>query len=222
MGRERNGSDAGATRRQIRLYPDRTGAIVGIGCGLVFVLIGVVILVLALVGISTDPTDTIGAAITIAFFGFTAAFWLHVLLRERRAPLLTVTPEGIAGPYSRYPAPVVPWSAVSDVAIYRGEPFRAGRPARYYLVALVRDAAGLRDAERVEDETGDDWMYPDVEHAGIALPLAKVYPQGDLPAKGHTVLARIRDTFAAELERDGVALDREVRVLPRLAPSSED
>jgi hypothetical protein len=209
-------------KREIRLYSDPTGALAGIGCGLVFALIGVVILVLALAGISRDPTDIVGASITIAFFGLTTACWLHVLLRERRAPLLTMTPEGVAGPYSRYPAPVVPWAAVSGVAIYRGKPFRAGRPARYYLVALVRDTAGLHGAERVEDETGDDWMYPDVKRAGIALPLAKIYSAGDTPAKGSSLLARIRDTFAPELARYGVALDRDVRALPPLRHPAED
>lgn len=206
-------------RPSIRLYPDPSGGIAGAGASLVLVVISVIVLVLALVGVSVDGTDIIGALISIAFFGFCAAVFVYLTLQERRTSLLEFSEHGIASRYSRWPSPRMPWSAVSEVGIYRGEPIRPTRPPRYYLVALARDPAVLGLAEQVEERVGDDWMYPEVPAAAIALPLEKVYSRTTAPARVDALLARIRDALGPDLLEHGVTLDREIRRLhtPRVA-----
>lgn len=154
----------------------------------------------------------------VVIFALATLIFARRLVGAWRHPNLVVTPKGITSPYSRYPAPVLPWSGVKSLACYdlKGTVLSS---ERWYLLAMGDSSEPLRPIHEVESVSGHDWYFAPRPDVLLALPLSEVFLQ-PAPEKGLALLARLERTFAPEIAHYGIIVRSEP--LDYQVPESDD
>lgn len=199
--------------RGLTYYRNATPWIVLLGGSLISVFIAVIVL---LIEHPLQQSDMIMAWGTISFFGLGVVVFANGLLSDRRAPLLQITSEGVACPYSRFPLPTVGWADIGSLIIYEWTPKRASSRTYYYLAVIVRSPGGLRDPE--EDDSVE-WpmapLLPDEEdRVAMLAPLDDLFFNNARPGQIRArTLDRIKTVFAPEIARYGVVIEESIRAV---------
>lgn len=150
--------------------------------------------------------DLNGGWFVIAIFGMGAMTIAGYLIADRRKPLLTITPEGIASPYSRFPRPTLGWEDIRSLTFLRQAPSRNPTRPRSFLVVTVRSPKGLRDPNTLETRWPPIESLSDREHTAIVLMLDVAYLFASTDEIRARTLDHIKTVFAPEIERYGIAL----------------
>ena len=192
-----------ATERRVTLYRSAFPWLVLLG-GCVAILLGAALILLFHRPLSAK--DANGGWFVIAIFGMGALTIAGYLINDRRKPLLKITAEGIASPYSRFPRPTLGWSDIRSLTFLRQAPSRNPTRPRHFLVVTVRSPKGLRDPNTLEARWPPVESLPDKEQTAIVLMLEVAYLFAATDEIRARTLERIKTVFAPELARYGVAI----------------
>lgn len=196
--------------RSVTLYHSSLNSLIDLAISISFVLCAAVIV---LVERPLQQSDAIMAWFTIGFFGLCVVVFMRALRSDRRAPLLRVTPEGMACVYSRFPLPEMGWGDIQALVIYQKPWSRKPKEPVYYLAILARRPEALRDPE--EDESVE-WplapaLLPEEERIAMLIPLAEVFNSPTPQKVRARTLDRIQSVFAPEIARYGVVVEPAIR-----------
>ncbi|HEU0028450.1 MAG TPA: hypothetical protein VFQ25_15160 [Ktedonobacterales bacterium] len=150
--------------------------------------------------------DANGGWFVIAIFGMGAVTIAGYLINDRRKPLLRITPEGVASPYSRFPSPTLGWADIRSLTFLRQAPSRNPTRPRHLLVVTIRSPKGLRDPNTLEARWPPVESLPDKEHTAIVLMLEVAYLFASTDEIRARTLERIKTVFAPEIARYGIAV----------------
>jgi hypothetical protein len=199
--------------RRLRYYASLKPWLGATGCSLGFVVLGVL---MYLAPRATHPEDRFMAVICVVFFGLGVVLFPIYAVRDRRAPLLTLTPAGIQTRYMGAGHQIVSWADVTTLRIERGKQWRKNTTPQLYLIARGRHGALSRhpdDWDEVDEAVGAEAKMP---HTLIMQPLGQLlatHKATRMESQCQELLDEIAVTFAPELELYQITVEREILTL---------
>lgn len=209
--------------RGVRFY--ERGHVEFVAGALVFVAVGIWMIGDGVSGHSGSFPElawrAVPGLVVFAFFGLCLVVFVRRLIASRRRPVLDVSAEGIASPYSRATMARLPWSAVAEIACYEVDASWLRPDARWYLVVVGRGDQPLRPAVDVEAATGTDWYFSTREQVLVAVPLKEI-SRSVTRERCLALLDRLGRECAPEIARHGVVVDTVTRTYRPAAAASGD